>query len=66
MKEKINMNICFIFLGFNSGVMGCMILLGNVSGAAVGTCFTVRIPINLYYIVNKSVTIRNVFDFGSV
>ncbi|CAG2244177.1 unnamed protein product [Mytilus edulis] len=26
--------------GFNSGVMGCMILLGNVSGAAVGTCFT--------------------------
>ncbi|KAK3090168.1 hypothetical protein FSP39_009691 [Pinctada imbricata] len=26
--------------GFNSGVMGCMILLGNVSGAAVGVCFT--------------------------
>lgn len=26
--------------GFNSGVMGAMILLGNVSGAAVGTCFT--------------------------
>jgi len=29
------------FIGFNSGVMGAMILLGNVSGAAVGTCFTV-------------------------
>lgn len=26
--------------GFNSGVMAAMILLGNVSGAAVGTCFT--------------------------
>ncbi|OWF41023.1 uncharacterized protein LOC110463040 [Mizuhopecten yessoensis] len=26
--------------GFNSGVMGAMILLGNLSGAAVGTCFT--------------------------
>lgn len=31
----------YLFSGFNSGVMGCMILLGNVSGAAVGTCFTV-------------------------
>lgn len=33
----------YLFSGFNSGVMGAMILLGNVSGAAVGTCFTVSI-----------------------
>lgn len=31
------------FLGFNSGVMGCMILLGNVSGAAVGIGLSVSI-----------------------
>ena len=27
--------------GFNSGVMGAMILLGNVAGAAAGLTFTV-------------------------
>lgn len=32
-----NLLIKFVFfLGFNFGVMGCMILLGNVSGVVVG------------------------------
>lgn len=31
--------------GLNSGVMGAMILLGNVSGAAVGLAFTVSINV---------------------
>ena len=40
--------VLLLIVGFNSGVMGAMILLGNVAGAAAGLTFTVSCYVGIY------------------